>query len=293
MKLSHFILALLVNAAWGFNVVAVKIGLQHFTPVFFTFIRFSVLALLMLPWLRISHGQMGRILAIAMTAGVLHFSTFFTAVYYAENVASVAILLQLSAPFASILAVIFLHEKMDIRKILGIATAFCGAMLIGFEPVVFNTMNAVWLTVFAALAYASSAVIVRTLNVVNVLQIQAWLALLSIPCLGTLSLLFETGQWNQLLTLTPTAGATLAYTVLGASLLGHGGMYYLLKRYPVTLISPFMLLTPVIGVLAAVLMLDNAFTLRMLAGGIVTLIGIAIITVQLRQLSKTQNNVEN
>lgn len=287
MKPSHFVLALMVNAAWGFNVVAVKIGLHHFTPIFFSFIRFVILAMLMLPWLKITPGQMGRVLAISMTAGILHFSAFFSAVHLAENVASVAILLQLSVPFASILAIIFLREKMDILRILGITTAFGGAMLIGFEPVVFNKMSAVWLTVLASLAYATGAVIVRTLKDVDALQIQAWLALISIPCLGVLSYIFETGQSEQLRTITPIAGATLAYTIFGASILGHGGMYYLLKRYPVTLISPFMLLTPVIGVLAAVLMLDNAFTWRMIAGGVTTLIGIAIITLQLQQLPKT------
>lgn len=283
MKPSHCILALLINAAWGFNIVAVKIGLQHFTPVFFTFLRFALLAILMLPWLKIAKGQMWRITAIALTSGVLHFTTFFGGVYFAENSASVAVLLQLSVPFATLLAVIFLHERISLWQTTGILIALGGAMLISFEPLVFNYMNAVILTIIAALAYATGAVISRTLKNVGALQIQAWLALISIPSLAALSWLLEQNQLSQLQHIDFTSTGALIYTVLGASILGHGGMYYLLKHYPVTVVTPFMLLSPVVGVLAAVTLLDNEFTLRMLTGSIIIIVGIGMITLKMQQ----------
>ena len=52
MKPGDLLLALLANTAWAFNFIAGKAGVTHFQPFLFTALRFAVLLLVLLPFLR-------------------------------------------------------------------------------------------------------------------------------------------------------------------------------------------------------------------------------------------------
>jgi len=95
-----------------------------------------------------------------------------------------------------------------------------------------------------------------------------------------LSLLLEQGQVEALRTADWLDFATPVYSAVGASLVGHGIVYYLLTRYPVSLITPLLLLTPMLAVLLGVLVWGDHLTWKLLLGGFMTLIGIAVITLQ-------------
>ncbi|MBX3704209.1 MAG: EamA family transporter [Steroidobacteraceae bacterium] len=42
----------LINGIWGFNIVAIKLSVDRFPPVFLSFLRFLIVGLAVLPWLR-------------------------------------------------------------------------------------------------------------------------------------------------------------------------------------------------------------------------------------------------
>jgi len=52
MRLSHLALAILVCFAWGLNAVAAKVGVTYIPPVFFTALRYIVVLVCFLPWLK-------------------------------------------------------------------------------------------------------------------------------------------------------------------------------------------------------------------------------------------------
>ena len=64
-------LALLIgmNLIWGLNLIASKIGVGQFPPIFFTALRFGSLALFLVPMLKIHRGQMTNLFAAAMLTG--------------------------------------------------------------------------------------------------------------------------------------------------------------------------------------------------------------------------------
>jgi O-acetylserine/cysteine efflux transporter len=64
------------------------------------------------------------------------------------------------------------------------------------------------------------------------------------------------------------------------SIVSHSLWYGLVQRYPLNVTAPFSLLTPVFGVAFGALLLGEAVTLWTLAGGLIALAGIAIITVR-------------
>lgn len=72
------------------------------------------------------------------------------------------------------------------------------------------------------------------------------------------------------------------YTAVGASLIGHAGMYYLIQRYDVSVISPLSLMAPVFGVVLGVLVWGDDLGPRFWLGGFVTLSGVLIIALRRR-----------
>lgn len=278
MKPGDLLLALLANAAWSVNFLAGKAGVEHFPPLLFSALRFTVLLLLLLPWLRWQPGKMRQVLQISGVLGVLHFSLIFIGLDASGDIASVAIAAQLYVPFSALLAVVWLGERLDRRRVAGITAAFAGVLVIGLDPTVFAHLDALAWIVGAALAMAVATILMRRLSGVGVFALQAWIGAVATPSLLLMSLLLEQGQVEALHTAGWFDFALPVYSAIGASLVGHGIVYHLLSRYPVSLITPLLLLAPVLAVLLGVLFWGDQPTWKLLLGGLMTLIGVAIVT---------------
>ena len=278
MKLTDLAVVLLVNLVWGLTFIAGKLGLNELPPIWFTGLRFAMLLVVLAPLLRWIPTQMPRLLAVSVFCGALHFSLQYTALKLAGDVSTIAIVSQMALPFAVILAVLMLGERLSAGRLIGIAAAFGGVVVIGFDPHVFAYGLAVVLSMLACLSMALAQVLMRGLRNVPVFTLQAWVALVSAPSLLGLSLLFETGQVEATRAASAFAWGNLAFTAFGSSLLGFGGMYYLLRRYPVSLVTPMFLLAPIFAVIAGVVMLGDVMTVRILVGGAITLLGVLAVT---------------
>jgi O-acetylserine/cysteine efflux transporter len=76
------------------------------------------------------------------------------------------------------------------------------------------------------------------------------------------------------------------YTAIGASLIGHAGMYYLLQRYDVSVTSPLTLMAPVFGIVFGVMFWGDELSLRFWLGGGLTLLGVLIIGLRKPEVRK-------
>jgi O-acetylserine/cysteine efflux transporter len=273
VKATDLAVAFLINLVWGLTFVAGKLGLQELPPIWFTGLRFAMLLAVLAPLLR-PVPQMPRVLLVSLLCGALHFSLQYTALALADDVSTIAIVSQLTLPFAVVLAVGILGERLSPLRLAAISAAFGGVVLIGFDPRVLGYGLAVVLCTIASLSMALAQVLMRNLRDVPVFTLQAWVALVSAPGLIGLSLLLESGQVEATRTASLFTWANLAFTAFGSSLLGFGGMYYLLRRYPVSLVTPLFLLAPVIGVIGGVVLLGDVVTARILIGAAITLAGV-------------------
>jgi O-acetylserine/cysteine efflux transporter len=279
LSFSDLLLALLANFAWGFNLIAGKIGAHHFQPLLFTSIRFTMLFILMLPWVKPAPGYMKPLLRVAFLMGVIHFSMIFIGLEAGGNVASVAITTQLYVPFSAILASVFLKEQITFLRILAISIAFLGVMLIGFDPVVLNHIDAILWVTGAAFAMATATILMRRCPNLGVFRLQAWIALVAMPSLLILSLIFEQNQIH-LLTHTPIIQFwSPLYSAIGASIVGHGIVYYLVGRYQVSVVTPLMLLAPILASIFGILILGDSLGWKLILGGTLTLVGIALVAI--------------
>ncbi|MBM3508513.1 MAG: EamA/RhaT family transporter [Alphaproteobacteria bacterium] len=280
MRLHHLALAVLVNLVFGFNFVAGKIGADHFEPLFFIALRFAVVVTCLAPFLKDVPGRWRDVVMVGLLIGVAHFGLMFIGMRLSAGAASVALIAQLHVPFSIILAMIFLKERLNARRLAGTALAFTGVAVIGFDPTVFAHLEALPFVVLGALAIGLGVVLIPGTRGVPIVTLQAWMGVISIPPLLLLSFVFESGQAAAIATATFEQWGALLFVAVGATVIGHGSWYYLLKAYPITVISPFTLLGPVFGVVSGVLFLDDTLTWEILVGGAMVLIGIGLIQIR-------------
>ncbi len=281
MPPSHFGLVLMICLAWGGNFLASAFALQHFPPYLFTALRLVLLLIVLFPFLRpVAREQRWRLFAVAVLNGSLHFGLNFWALKRAGDISSTAIALQCYIPMSALLAVWWLGERIGWRTATGIALAFGGILVLGFDPLVLDAPDALAMTLAAALALAIGTILMRGLKDIGLFEMQAWTALIGIPVLLAITLAVEVDQWDAIANASWRDWAAVAYTAFVASLVGHGLLYYLVQRHPVSEVTPYLLLAPVIAVALGVFVWGDQPGPRLWIGGAMVLGGVLIVALR-------------
>jgi O-acetylserine/cysteine efflux transporter len=276
-----------MNLIWGLNLIASKIGVAQLPPVFFTALRFSALALLLMPFLRLHRGQMQNLIAAAVFTGPLAFALLFVGVFLVADASMVAIASQMGVPFSTLLSVWLLGETIRWRRRLGIALAFGGIAVIGFDPRALTYWEGLVFVVLSCFIASLGLIFVKRLHDIKALELQAWIGAVGGPMLFVFSLLTETKQIDAALAADVRAWGALLFTTIMSSLVAHTAWYYLVSRYPVTSLSPLTLLSPLFGVFFGVTLLHDQLTWRMVLGGAITLVGVFIVLIREQRLIDT------
>lgn len=288
MKPQHLALMLLICAIWGGNFVVTKLAVNHFPPVFFTALRFGLVAVLMLPWLKWKPGQMRNVAIAAVCMGTLHFSLIILGIAKADDVAVVAVVTQLGVPIVTLMAMLLLGERIRWKRALGIALAFSGTLVISFDPKVMNYQTAIILILLAVIVYSFGQITVRRIRDVDTFTMQAWVGIISAPSLLLISLLMESGHVEQTFSASTWHWGAILYAGIAVSLIGHGGTYYLLRRYPISIVNPGFTLAPIFGVFAGVYFLDEQLSNRVIAGTVITLAGVLIVALRESKVAESR-----
>jgi O-acetylserine/cysteine efflux transporter len=183
----------LINLIWGFNFITSKVGVSELPPLWFTTLRFTLLALILAAVLRVHRGQMGAIVVAGVLSGALHFGLLFVGLGMSKTVSTVAIVGQLGVPFTTLMSIVFLGEVVRWRRWLGITLAFAGVMVMGLDPRVFDFWQGLALVVLSAFVGSIGLLAVKQLKDIKPLEIQAWFAVISVPVLAVLSAVFR--EW--------------------------------------------------------------------------------------------------
>ena len=283
----HLAFLVVINLIWGLNLIASKIGVERFPPIFFTALRFFSIAVFLLPLLKLHRGQMRLLVAGTALIGPFAFAFLFVGLHKAEDASTVAIATQMGVPISTLLSVWLLGETIRWKRRLGIALAFGGIVIIGFDPRVIEYWEGLALVVISTFFASLGLIYVKQLRAIRPLELQVWTAVTGAPILLLTSLLLESGQLVAVRTADWMGWGALAFTVVMSSLVAHTGWYYLISRYPVTSLAPVTLLSPLFGILFGVTLLHDQLTPRMLIGGAITLIGVLIVVVREKKLVDT------
>ena len=281
MKPADFVLLVAVCLFWALNLVITRwtVTVGDVPPLFFAAVRVTLLAAVLAPFLLPAPRQIGMMFLIAMGMAGIHFGLLFLGL--ATSTAGVAAVIgQLGVPFTTILSIMFLKEQIGIYRTVGIILAFVGVIVIVLEPDQFTfTIGAIYL-VGAAMVGAIANILMKRIDPMPAMRLQAWIGLFSIAPLALMSLVWEVGQADAYLALDWRVYAASVFAVVGVSIFAHGSFYRLIKQYDVTLLSPLTLMTPVMGVALGVAMLGESVTWQMVLGGAMALAGVGIIGVR-------------
>ena len=271
-----------INAVFSGAYLVGKLGVGHFPPFLFAALRFVLVALVLLPFLRVSpevRRHWRAVLGFCLTMGVGVYSTMYWALFLADGASVVLIGTQFSTPAAVFMGAWLLGEKTPKMVWGGMAMAMVGVMVVGFDTVVLGYPLAFALVLCSALCYATANVISRGLRSsgIGLLNMQALTSVSAIFPLLALSQLSGEPWRAPLATADIGQWATILYSALVVTLVGHVGMFRLLRHYPLSAIMPFYVFTPIFGVLGAILLLGESLTVRFVIGAVLAIAGIIVI----------------
>lgn len=282
MALRHFLLILLVVTLWAFNNVAIKWGLLDLPPLFLTLMRFVVVAVILVPFTRVNRQQLRYLVPLAFTFGFLHFSLLFVGMKYTDA-GTGAIVVQLGTPFAMILAMVILKEKLSKVQMAGIGVSLTGVVVLAGSP----TIPAWWvlcLLLCSAAGWAISNLLVKKSPAIKPLTLTGWLSFLAIPIVGLASFMLESDQIHSLVHSTWRGWFGILYSAIFSSIIAYSLWYSLLRSYNVNLIMPYSLLTPVLAVILGVVVLGDSMNMFKVTGALLVIAGTAIAVINLRNL---------
>jgi O-acetylserine/cysteine efflux transporter len=274
------LVTVLINLVWGLNIIAVKLSVALVPPFTAALLRQSILLLVCVPFLRIVPGQMRALIALGIITGGVFLMLVNLSLVMSSNVGALAIAGQLGAPFALILAVIFLGERIGPTRVFGMALAMAGCALLVLDPRIGGELTGLMLTIAASFAWAVGSVLQRQMTGVPVRTIYAWIGLGGVVILAPLALVMEPDTMTGAVRIAPRALGYIAFSALGSTLIGQGGMTWLLQRHPVSTVVPLTLGAPVVAVIASTLVFATPLTPVMIAGGVVAMAGVAIVTMR-------------
>ena len=279
MRLGHAAILFGVMVLWGLNFVAAKFGFRDFEPMFMLSLRFLLMGLVLVPFFRVPRAKIGHVLGLSFTLGSLHFGLMFTGVAGVDAaVASLAI--QLQVPFASILAAVLFRDYLGWRRLLGMAGAFAGIVLIADEPRMESSLFHLGLIVAASLVFATSNIQVKAMGDAPPFGVLGWSSLFAAPQLFLLSLIFEDSHWRDFQAAGVYGWGAVTYMTVCVGLIGYGTWYSLMRQYAVNQIMPFTLLVPVFGVGGGVWILGEQMSWQMILGSVLTIAGVAVIVLR-------------
>jgi O-acetylserine/cysteine efflux transporter len=285
MSAIQIVCAVAVPLLWGYQFVAIKVGVTEFPPLFFLALRFLAIALLLVPFVKMpTRQQFGPVAAISIFLGGLNFGLFYVGLGLGSGSVS-AIAYQLATPFTVLLAWPLLAERPSRTTSAGVVLAFVGVVVLAAEPAG-PSANALppLLVVGAAFAFAVSNVLTKRYGPFDPLMLMGWSSLLTVPQVILMSLLLEYGQLASLVAADERGWLALGYTIFIGGIVGFGLWFWLIARCSMGRVAPFGLLLPVFALASSVLFLGDRMTPKLIVGGLLAISGVAI--TQLRQSAR-------
>lgn len=272
--------------------VVIKAVTELVSPLTYVAMRMPILAVLLAPLLRWYPGQMLRIMIAGACFGGINYASMFSGI--ALTSASIgSVLAESYVVIATVFSVVFLREKVGWKRITGIVVALIGVAVIataeGEAAGSQNLQLGALLIICGTTAEATGALFVKSIEGVKPLGLLAWMAVVGsvvsvVPALVLADDHFAFVDAGHAWAVT----AGLGYSILVASLFGHTSYYWLLKRLPLSIIAPAGLLITFFAVLSGTLILGEAFTMRMVLGAALVVLGVMIILARKSVADRTQ-----
>jgi O-acetylserine/cysteine efflux transporter len=281
MSLRHFALLVMVCLVWAANNIVSKFVVTQLDvpPLFYAAVRFAVVLVAVFPWLLPMPRPRWRMLCVGVLMGAGTFALVFIGLQ-TSSPSAVAIVSQLGVPMTTLLSVAILGERLTGRRIVGMLLTLAGALAVMWDPSGFKISSGLLFIVAASFLGGLGAVMMKQMQGVKPLRLQAWVGLSSLVPMAALSALTEPGQVQAGTAAGWPFVASALFSGLVVSVLAHTVYYSLIQRYEATLISPLTLMTPLATIVLGVIFTHDTFDARMALGTAVALAGVLVIALR-------------
>ncbi|HEV7950575.1 MAG TPA: EamA family transporter [Glaciihabitans sp.] len=257
MPLRDRLLAAIVALCWGINFPATALALEHFPPFFLVALRFALLAVPTVLFIPRPKIPLKWLLGVGLGIGLLQFAFLYLGMAAGMPSGLASLVLQASAPFTVVIAGVWLGERITKRQAIGIGIAVLGLSAIAFHRAQVAALLPVILTLCGGLGWAIGNVCTRQAKAPSPLQLTLWMSVVPPIPMVILALVVEGpdrigASLATMFTLDALPAVLgLLYIVLIATVVGYGIWGGLMKRHPSSVVAPFSMLVPVVGVLAS------------------------------------------
>lgn len=275
VPVNGLLLLVLVSLIWGGNMVSIKVSNEGVPPILAATIRSLIASILLWAYAFIlgkevlfSRQDLGHAFAIGTLFGLDFLFLYWGAAY---TDASRAVIFLYTHPFwVAVAAHLFLpNDRLNLCKIIGLVLAFVGVIA------VFGTRSPTlgpdyWIgdlmEVAAAVFWAVTTIYIKWFSHFRqVSHYQTLFAQLcfSIPVLMAGAFIFE---WDTELFFTLPVVTALGYQTVVVAFFSYLLWFWMIHRYPVSLLAAFTFLAPLFGVFLSGLYLQEALGGMLLVG---------------------------
>lgn len=281
------ILGFLVVLSWALNTVAIKFITNEIEPFTGLSIRLLMVSVLFLPFIRpVPREKFIMLVQISMLICVLHWASLIWSIERLDA-SMAAILLQMQVIFSLLWGWLFFGERFGWRTSAGIALGVAGVIvLVGLPaqpPSLFGVIGIVFSVITLTLGYAR----MKGLSDMGAGNYIVLTHLIALPPVLAVTFMLERPlavNWQAVNHVNLWAALFFQVSIVSVS---HMLWQRLMSRNAMSVLPNLTLLIPFLGVAAAVVLLGESITWAMVAGGLLTTLGVAIILIR-----KTQKQMQ-
>jgi drug/metabolite transporter (DMT)-like permease len=267
-------------ASWGLNQVAIKVAIRGVSPLLQCGIRSVGATILIWIWMAVRREPLlerDRTLWWGITAGLL-FSGEFILIYWGlefTNASRAVIFLYISPFVVALGAQLFIPgEHLEMIQVLGLCCAFGGIIIAFRESLSYPTYEILigdGMLAGAAVLWGATTVLIKASPLAGINPGKTLLYQLAVSAvvltLGSLAV-SEPG----IVLMTPLIAGSLIYQTVWVAFITYLAWLWLIRHYPHSRLASFTFLTPLFGLLAGGLLLNEPMTSSLL----LALVGVGI-----------------
>jgi drug/metabolite transporter (DMT)-like permease len=266
-----------VYLVWGSTYLAIRVGVGHLPPLLFAGIRYVIAGALLYPIARraasasrgpahdrakpgakawLAGAVVGILLLFAGNGGVTVGETTLPSGFAAVLVATVPL-------WMIVFAWPMQHQRITFRSAAALAVGLGGVIVLVGGGTASGRISSVILVLGAAAAWGFGSVLSHRLAVPSHAMLAAAIEMLAggvvLLAVGAGSGEFSRIDWSSV---PATSWIALAYLIGPGSILAFSAYGYALSHLPVTTVSTYAYVNPVVAVLAGIVLLGERFTWR-------------------------------
>ncbi|HLG56836.1 MAG TPA: EamA family transporter [Vicinamibacterales bacterium] len=276
-----------ICVVWGTTYLAIRVALETVPVALLGGLRWTVAGAILVGILLIRKEALPRFHAwgsIALSGFLLIIIGNGGVVWAEQYVASgLAAVLVAVVPFWNVLveAVLPRGERLTIRALAGLIVGFVGIVILVWPEITLEGQDSrLFIAGLVALQIACFGWALGTAftkrratgaSPLGAAAVQMVISGVIMIAIGTVA-----GEWSRLAFSTRSASALIYLTLIG-SIVGYSAYVYALKYLPISQVSQYAYVNPLIAVGLGALLLGEPFTTRTIVAAVLVLVGIAVV----------------